>query len=280
VTEPAGDRAELGEPRFRSDLYRGTASDYDRFRVPYPPGLTEDLAARSGADGQGRLLDLACGPGLVSFALHHRFQETWAVDQEPGMIEVARRTAAAAGISSIRFQAGAAEDLSAPAASFDLIAIGNAFHRLPREDVAARAFGWLRPGGYLALLWGGSPWEGTAPWQRAMLATMERWQARAGAGDRVPPSYREARRRRPDRDILHDAGFQPAGTYPFPVTWAWTPETLAGFAYSTSVLSRAALGDHAAGFAADLRRAVLACEPSGVLRQAIEFAYDLARRPA
>jgi ubiquinone/menaquinone biosynthesis C-methylase UbiE len=266
------------EARFRPDLYRGTASYYDRFRVPYPRSLTDDLAERSGAGRQGRLLDLACGPGLVSFALHHRFRETWAVDQEPGMIEVARQKAAAAGISGIRFQVAAAEDLSAPAGSFDLIAIGNAFHRLPREETAARAFGWLRPGGYLALLWGSSPWDGPAPWQRAMLATMERWQARVG--DRVPASYRETRRQRPDRDILQAAGLQFAGTYPFPVTWEWTPETLAGFASSTSVLSRAALGDHAAGFEEDLRREVLACEPAGVLRQTIEFAYDLARRPA
>jgi SAM-dependent methyltransferase len=267
-----------GEPRFRPDLYRGTASYYDRFRVPYPLSLTEDLAERSAADGSGRLLDLACGPGLVSFALRHRFRETWAVDQEPGMIDVARRKAAAAGISGIRFLVAAAEDLAAPAGSFDLIAIGNAFHRLPREDVAARAVGWLRPGGYLALLWGGSPWDGPAPWQRAMLATMERWQARVGG--RIPASYRETRRRRPDREILQDAGLQFAGRHPFPVTWEWTPEALAGFAYSTSVLSRAALGDRAAGFEEDLRREVLACEPAGVLRQAVEFAYDLARRPA
>ena len=30
------------EPRFRTDLYRGTASDYDRFRPPYPDQLLDD----------------------------------------------------------------------------------------------------------------------------------------------------------------------------------------------------------------------------------------------
>jgi len=43
-------------PEFRSDLYRGTAGYYDRFRVPYPPGLIGDLADRTGADGTGKLL--------------------------------------------------------------------------------------------------------------------------------------------------------------------------------------------------------------------------------
>ena len=79
--------------------------------------------------------------------------------------------------------------------------------------------------------------------------------------------------------MLRDAGFELAGSYQFPVSWEWTPETLIGFAYSTSVVSRDALGDLAPGFEEDLRREVCACEPSGVFRQTLEFAYELARRP-
>jgi SAM-dependent methyltransferase len=270
----------MGDPEFRSDLYRGTAGYYDRFRVPYPRSLVDDLAQRSGASGEGRLLDLACGPGLISFAMHGRFREVWAVDQEPDMIDLARQKAAVAGISTIRFVTSAAEELSAPQSSFDLIAIGNAFHRMQREKVAARVFRWLRPGQFVALLWGGSPWDGQAPWQRAMSATTQRWSARAQARDRIPQGYAEHRKRRPDLDVLRDAGFEPAGSHQFPVSWEWTPDTLIGFAYSTAVVSREALGDLAPGFEEDLRHAVRVCEPSGVLRQSIEFAYELARRPA
>jgi hypothetical protein len=46
------------------------------------------------------------------------------------------------------------------------------------------------------------------------------------------------------------------------------------------VLSRAALGQLADAFAADLRRELLTCEPSGKLPVTMDFAYDLARRPA
>jgi SAM-dependent methyltransferase len=270
----------MDDPGFRSDLYRGTASYYDRFRVPYPQSLIDDLARRSGASGAGSLLDLACGPGLISFAMLGRFREVWAVDQEPGMIDLARQKAAAAGISTIRFVTSAAEDLSAPDSSFDLVAIGNAFHRMGRETIAARVLRWLRPGQFVALLWSGSPWDGQVPWQRAMWTTMQRWAARAQAQDRIPPGYAENRKRRPDLDVLRDAGFELAGSYQFPVSWEWTSDTLIGFAYSTSVVSRQALGDLAPGFEEDLRDAVCACEPSGVLHQTIEFAYELARRPA
>ena len=53
-----GDNDRVTGPVFRRDLYQGTAGYYDRFRLPYPQALTDDLAHRSGADGTGRLLDL------------------------------------------------------------------------------------------------------------------------------------------------------------------------------------------------------------------------------
>ena len=274
-----GDNDRVTGPVFRRDLYRGTADYYDRFRLPYPQALTEDLAHRSGADGTGRLLDLACGTGQVCFALHVRFAEVWAVDQEPEMAARVRDKARAAGLPHVRALAASAEDLSAPGASFDLVTIGNAFHRQPRDAVAVRAFGWLRPGGFLALIWGSSPWNGPQPWQRALARAMDRWQARAGARDRVPAGYGQDRREHPDPVILAAAGFEIAGRYRFPAVHEWTPETLTGFALSTSVLSPAVLGGMVADFGDDLRRELRACAASGRWPQTIDYAYDLARRP-
>ena len=273
------DNGGVADLEFRRDLFRGTARYYDRFRVPYPQSLIDDLAERSAAGGQGRLLDLACGTGQLSFALHDRFGEVWAVDQEPDMITVVREKADAAGLRGIRPLISAAEDLAAPGEWFDLVAIGNAFHRLPREAVAASAFGWLRPGRFLALVWGESPWNGEEPWQPELRATMRRWRTRAGADGRVPPAYDQDRRERPDRVILRQAGFQAVGTYQFPAVHEWTPDAIVGFVFSTSVMSRAALGDLASGFEDDVRREMLACAPAGRLRQVIDFGYELVRRP-
>jgi SAM-dependent methyltransferase len=270
----------VADPQFRRDLFRGTARDYDRFRVPYPRELVDDLARRCGAAGDGSLLDLACGTGLISFALHDRFADVLAVDQEPDMIGVAREKVQAAGIGNIRLLTAAAEDLSVPDESFDLVAIGNAFHRLPRDAVAARVWSWLRPGGWLALVWGGSPWDGEQPWQRVVWTVMERWQTRGRARDRVPAGHELARSQRPDLAVLADSGFCLTGRYEFSVAWEWTPEALVGFMFSTSILSRAALGDLAAGFEDDLRRELSACATAGRLAQRITFTYELAQRPA
>jgi hypothetical protein len=50
---------------FTSDLYRGTAAYYDRYRLPYPDAMIADLVERAAPSGRGRLLDLACGTGQL-----------------------------------------------------------------------------------------------------------------------------------------------------------------------------------------------------------------------
>jgi SAM-dependent methyltransferase len=269
----------MADQQFRADLYRGTADAYDSFRRPYPAALIDDLAARTGADGTGWLLDLACGTGQVSFALRTRFASIWAVDSEPDMIRVASAKAGRRP-GPFRFLTCAAEDLRVPEQAFDLITIGNALHRMRREAIAVSVLRWLKPGGFLALLWGGSPNDGDAPWQLALRETMQRWQDRPGGEPRIPAGYEAGRAATPDVDIVRAAGFEIAGRHEFPVRQAWTVAEISGFVASTSVLSAAALGPDAAGFNADLRRSLLRCAPGGEFRQDTSFAYDLARRRA
>jgi hypothetical protein len=72
---------------FDPNLYPGTATFYDRFRVPYPPELMDDLVRRTRSSGHGRLLDLARGTGQVTFAIADHFAEVWAVVRGPGDLE-------------------------------------------------------------------------------------------------------------------------------------------------------------------------------------------------
>ncbi|MBO4258351.1 class I SAM-dependent methyltransferase [Streptomyces griseorubiginosus] len=262
-------------PAFRRDLYRGTALDYDRFRVPYPGELIADLVRRAAADPGGRALDLACGTGQIAFAVREFFDEVWAVDQEPDMIEVVREKAA--GAREVRALVASAEELAVPDGAFDLVAIGNAFHRLPRHRIAGLAHGWLRPGGRLALLWSESPWRGALPWQRDLAEVVTRWMDRAGGDERIPAGAEEERRRVPDREVLEGAGFEVLGKFSFPAPHTWTPEALVGNVFSTSVLSRAALGDRARHFEADVRHAL---SRHAGLTETIDFAYELGRRAA
>lgn len=269
----------MAELEFQSDLYRGTATYYYRFRPRYPPSLVADLLERAEARGQGRALDLACGTGHISFALHGHFDEILAVDQEPDMVAFGKDKAEEAGIANICFVESSAEDLSVVPDSLELVAIGNAFHRLQRDVVAAKASRWLRSGRYLALLWGGIPSEGDEDWQKVMRATIERWMTKIQANDRLPQEFHQVRIDRPDAAVLQDAGFELVGSFEFPTPYRWTVDDLIGFTYSTSLLTRAVLGDKAGQFETDLRGDLHDHEQAGLLQHTMRFAYELARRP-
>ena len=270
----------VDEVRFAADLFRGTAAYYDRYRRPYPDAMIEDLVRRADASERGRLLDLACGTGHLAFALRRWFGEVWAVDQEPDMVEFVAAKAAAAGAGDIRPVVSSAESLDAQPDYFDLVVIGNAFHRLDRDLVAGRVVRWLKPGGYLALCWSSGPSAGDEDWQRALAATLDTWQAALGAQDRVPAGWDLPQKRRPDPQLLATAGFEVAGRREFPVEHRWSLPELAGYVRSTSFLPAAVLGEQAVAFDADLAARLGPYGNSGTFTQNTSCAYELARKPA
>jgi SAM-dependent methyltransferase len=268
------------EMRFAADLYRGTAGYYDRYRLPYPDAMITGLVRRVEPSGRGRLLDLACGTGQLAFALRRWFTEVWAVDQEPDMVDLVRDKAAAIGAGNVRPAVSAAETLLTEPESFELAVIGNAFHRLDRDLIAGRILGWLRPGGHLALCWSSSPWAGGHDWQQILGAAVQEWKAALGAGHRVPAGWDLPRQRRPDPQVLREAGFEPAGRHEFALEHRWSLPELAGYIRSTSALPAAVLGDQAAAFDADLAAKLGPHSHDGGFTETVSFAYELARKPS
>ena len=172
-------------------LFSGTAEDYARYRPAYPHEMLDDLRRRAGVAGDGRLLDLACGPGRVALPLARHFGVVWAIDQEPEMIEVARARAERQGLTNIRWMVGRAEEVEAAPGSFELITIGEAFHRLDQQLIAERPWNGLRR----AAAW--RPWGVSARWW-ARSRGMTSCERPLGPGRiRTPP--RIARASRPHR---------------------------------------------------------------------------------
>ncbi|MDF3043469.1 MAG: class SAM-dependent methyltransferase [Thermomicrobiales bacterium] len=94
-------------------LYRGSAPYYVRGRPPYAPGLADALRRTLALDGQGRLLDVGCGPGIVTLPLAQLFTEVVGLDPDPGMLAEGARRAAEAGVENIVWVRARAEDLPA-----------------------------------------------------------------------------------------------------------------------------------------------------------------------
>jgi SAM-dependent methyltransferase len=241
--------------------------------------MIADLARSAQVSGRGRLLDLACGTGQLAFPLRHWFAEVWAVDQEPGMVEVVRAKAATAEAPTFRPVVSSAETLGVQPEYFELAVIGNAFHRLDRDLTAGRIFSWLQPGGHLALCWSSQPWNGEQSWQRSLAATLDRWQVVLGAEHRIPAGWEDARSRRPDSEVLSDAGYELTRSHEFTVEHRWTLPGLAGLIRSTSFLPAAVLGDQAAAFEADLAASLGHHSDDGAFTDTVSFVYELARKP-
>jgi len=132
-------------------LFAGSAAYYERGRLPYAPGLADELADALKLDGRGRLLDVGCGPGTVALGLAHLFGEIVGVDPDGEMIAEARRAAAAAGVShsAQRWVQARAEDLPAGLGTFTVATLGSSFHWMDRNLVAATIKDMLEPGGTL-----------------------------------------------------------------------------------------------------------------------------------
>lgn len=282
VSEPGAGRtsAQPITSGLSADLYSGTAEDYARFRPPYPDELLADLRHRAGVTGDGRLLDLACGPGRVTLPLAAHFREVWAVDLEPEMIDVGRARAERQGLTNVRWLVGRAEDVEAQPGSFELITIGEAFHRLDERVIAERAMEWLAPGRSLATLGCFSLLRGQEPWHDILRAVVRRYEEQGS--DSRPSSERPPLRSRGanhDRQELTASGLKHVGAYDVPHPHIWTLESILGNFRSTARLSRRSLGDRAERFDADVRRALLAFDSSGRYPETLRFGYSLFRTP-
>jgi len=110
-------------------------------------------------------------------------------------------------------------------------------------------------------------------------AALDRWKAALGAEHRIPAGWEEARSRRPDSEVLSDAGFELAGSHEFAIEHRWTLPELAGLIRSTSFLPAAVLGDQAAAFDADLAASLGHRSDDGAFTETVSFVYELARKP-
>jgi SAM-dependent methyltransferase len=262
---------------FGPDAFAGTAEAYARYRSPYPATMLDDLLARATV-GRGALLDLATGPGRIALDLAPRFEHVVAVDVEPEMIAVASARAAPRGITNIDWRVGRAEDLEARPASFDLVTIGEAFHRLRQSVVTSLAFRLLRPGGCLATLGLEGRFEGDAAWEQVVRDVADAYRALAfpeGWAEVLPGEQNgtEARER-----AMRRAGFIDIEEHVLELPHEWAFDEIAGYLETTSTCSRRALGVHFEPFLAELR-ARLSAAGATTFHETIQWGYTLARKP-
>jgi ubiquinone/menaquinone biosynthesis C-methylase UbiE len=85
-----------------------------------------------------RILDVACGPGIVVEAIAPGAREVVGCDLTPAMLDKARQRVATAGIAHAHFVPARAEALPFPDAAFDAVVSRSAVHHFPDPAAAFR----------------------------------------------------------------------------------------------------------------------------------------------
>lgn len=188
------------------------------------------------------------------------------------MIAVGQEKARGMNVSNVRWFVGRAEEMAAPSRTFQLIAIGNAFHRLDRRLIAAHAKRWLTPRGFLAALGSGTAWTGDEQWQRIVAETIQRHRRPDLAPGAEVPSIRH-------QAVLRSLEFEvEAREYDLP--FRWTLDHILGWVRSTGFASPKVLRHGREPLEAELRGALLAYDSGGEYRGTVTFELILARMAA
>lgn len=250
-------------PAYDPTLFSGAAGYYARYRPKYPPALFELLTKIFELDGQGRLLDLGCGAGLIAIPLSDRFEETIGLDPDSDMLKEAQKQAEIAGKTNISWVQKRAEEISGSWGKVRLVTIGRAFHWMQRELVLERIYDLLtRDGGVAIIQTHEDPWNSDHPWKKAAISVVKKWlgeQRRTGKGGQglwkpLAVSHEE---------ILAKSSLAHKAKYEVKFAQSWTLDSYLGYLYSTAFCLPSFVGDNREKFEADLRASLLAVEPSG-----------------
>jgi SAM-dependent methyltransferase len=250
-------------------IYLGCAAHYRSGRPPYSPKLEGFLAEELGLDGTGRLLDVGCGPGILTVRLAPLFAQAVGLDPDVDMLAEGRRVAQDRGLSDVRWVKALAEDLpDAAPGPFRLVTFGQSFHWTDELAVAETVYDMLEPDGMLALIVHTvegrprPPRAGTPIPHAEIRATVERYLGstrRAGHGHSPERTHRF-------EDVLMRTRFGP----PRSVFLPGVPDLrrdiesiLSGY-FSFSWAAPHLFGERAAAFADEIRQLLTSRSPDGV----------------
>ena len=126
------------------------ADSFDAYAGKADIKVEDRFRGALGAAGAGDLLDIACGPGVVTAAAAKDALSIIGLDATEAMLEKARARAATGGLSNTTFQVGDAENLPFAADQFDGVVTRLALHHFTNPGTALNEiFRVLRPGGRL-----------------------------------------------------------------------------------------------------------------------------------
>lgn len=140
---------ELAFRSFERARHDALAGSYHDFFAPITALAIEPLLSAAHVSPGSRLLDIACGSGVLAGAAARRGMTAFGVDLAPGMIALARSLN-----PGVEFREGDVEALPFDEASFDAVVCNFGLGHFPNAGRAmTECMRVLRPEGYLAVSW-------------------------------------------------------------------------------------------------------------------------------
>jgi ubiquinone/menaquinone biosynthesis C-methylase UbiE len=115
-------------------------------------GMARTLAAAA-IDRESRVLDVACGPGIVACAFAERVAHVTGIDLTPAMIAQARERQQRLSLRNVDWRVGDATRLPFEDRSFGVAITRYSFHHMPRPELALSEMRRVcRPGGRVVVI--------------------------------------------------------------------------------------------------------------------------------
>ena len=249
---------------------------YARYRTAYPAAEVGRLAALVGIDQTRTAVDIGCGSGQLAIPLAGHAGTVVAIDPLPGMLEVGRANAAAAGRRNITWLLGDSSslDMLVPPAAH-LATFAASFHWMDRAQVVRALDRVLDPAAHVVTINDDLDEADEPDWVRAVNALRVDYlgEHHTDATDpytHAPISHRE---------ILTGSPFASVER----LTWEWerqlTVDEAVGLQFTYSFSTPAEFGDRAQRFATDARAAILDLHPTGYVTEPFRMEVLVASRP-
>jgi SAM-dependent methyltransferase len=256
---------------FQSRRFRTAAAHYLAGRPPYSPRLIQRVIDLTGLTPAHGVLDLGCGPGMLTLAFAPFAREVLGVDPEPEML---RAAAARQAPPNVRWMQASSNDLGPSFGRFFLTVMGRSFHWMDRAETLSRLDALIEPGGAIALFGDDHPQVPDNAWR-------DRWRALIDyyAGD-DPWRGRERRATWIRHEaVLLESAFSELERISVIERRHVATETLIDRALSMSSTSRARLGERADAMVEEMRALLAELAPSGTVVEVLATSALIARRP-
>ncbi|HEU5139497.1 MAG TPA: class I SAM-dependent methyltransferase [Bacillales bacterium] len=245
---------------YDSSLFEGTAKYY-QYRPAYPQALLEWISEVYHLDGTGWALDLGCGIGNLTRPLAHYFEEVVGMDPDREMLEEARRLS---NLANLEFRQGSSWDLSSDMGPYRLVAMGESFHWMDRDDVLRKLYEMVQPQGGVVVA--SKKIDGSEEYHEVVNEVIREF---LGAKRRAGKGYYE-HPKESHQTVLARSPFKVLEAWRHEYSMEWSIDEIIGFLYSTSYANKRLLDDQADEFEKVLRERLSGIEAHGELNFRIE----------